>query len=160
MSKSLLYKKVIREGIKYSINDEEKTAIVIDYQSYATEIIIPRSIKHESKEYIVKSISSRAFSGSDIRYVTFEPNSELQTIEKYAFSRSILASIQIPSHVTQICEGAFDRCEQLSRVEFEPNSELRTIEGYAFSNSNMCDMPIKIPRNITFDNKKFWDYFF
>ena len=128
--------------IEYSKNEEETTAGVIGYQSSATEIIIPRSINHESKEYIVTSISVGAFYYSYIRSVSFEPNSELRAIEKDAFSYSNLARIQIPSHVRQIYEHAFLCCKQLVRIEFEPNSELLTIGEDAFSCSSLASIPI------------------
>ena len=138
---------VILEGIEYFINEEENSARVTRRLSNATEIVIPRSIKQKSKEYIVTIIASEAFFESDVRSVSFEPNSELRTIETYAFSFSKLASIVIPSHVTEICEQAFCGCEQLSRVEFEPNSELRTIEQNAFACSRLAR--IVIPSLVT-----------
>ena len=89
-------KKIRQEGLVYSINEEEKTASVTKCQSNATEIIIPRSIKHKSKEYIVTIIASGAFRNSKVRSVSFKPNSELQAIDAHAFSRSKVARIQIP----------------------------------------------------------------
>ncbi|KAK8837895.1 hypothetical protein M9Y10_035836 [Tritrichomonas musculus] len=130
------------KGIEYLINEEEKTASVTRCQSNATEIIIPRSINHKSNECIVRSISKKAFEDSVVRSVSFESNSELLTIGENAFSRSNLASIVIQSHVTQICECAFEYCEQLSLIEFEPNSELQTIEDYAFSDSKLSSIVI------------------
>ena len=73
--------------------------------------------------------------------------SKIKIIGSYSFSRSKIASILIPSHVKQICEGAFSYCKQLSRVEFEPNSELRTIEKDAFSYSALAS--ILIPSRVT-----------
>ncbi|WP_416872579.1 leucine-rich repeat domain-containing protein, partial [Helicobacter ganmani] len=66
----------------------------------------------------------------------------IKIIGSHAFSRTKLASIEIPSHVTQICEGAFYYCGQLARVEFAPNSELRTIGKNAFSYTKLASIEI------------------
>ena len=153
MSNNQPQKKVTLENFYYSINEEDQTASVIKCRIDATEIIIPRSIKHELKEYIVTIISVEAFIFSGAKSVSFEPNSELRTIEKDAFKYSKLESIRIPSSVTKICEGAFSHCRQLSRVEFEPNSELRTIEKDAFSNTKVAS--IRIPASVV-DLKDGW----
>ncbi|KAK8840224.1 hypothetical protein M9Y10_031169 [Tritrichomonas musculus] len=153
MSNNQPQKKVTLENFYYSINEEDQTASVIKCRIDATEIIIPRSIKHELKEYIVTIISVEAFIFSGAKSVSFEPNSELRTIEKDAFKYSKLESIRIPSSVTKICEGAFSHCRQLSRVEFEPSSELRTIEKDAFSNTKVAS--IRIPASVV-DLKDGW----
>lgn len=142
MSNNQPQKKVTLENFYYSINEEDQTASVIKCRIDATEIIIPRSIKHELKEYIVTIISVEAFIFSGAKSVSFEPNSELRAIEKDAFSYSNLARIQIPSHVRQIYEHAFLCCKQLVRIEFEPNSELLTIGEDAFSCSSLASIPI------------------
>ena len=64
--------------------------------------------------------------------VKFSPDSELQTIEKYAFMNSSIEYISIPSTVTRICEGAFALCKELKQITIPTNSKLQTIESYAF----------------------------
>ena len=73
--------------------------------------------------------------------------STIKIIGSYAFSYSKLASILIPSHVTQICKSAFLKCKQLIRIDFQTNSELRTIGEEAFSESNLTS--ILIPSHVT-----------
>ena len=146
MSQSQPHESVVLGCIEYSINEEEKTASLIRYQISTPEIIIPRSIKHKSKEYTVTRISYEALKYFNSRSVLFEPNSELRIIEKNAFSSSNMLSIMIPSHVTQIGEGAFSFCTYLYQFEFEPNSELRTIEKDAFYCSYIES--IKIPASV------------
>lgn len=50
----------------YLLHGNDKAASIISNQSANGEIIIPRSINDESKEYIVKSILKNAFKSSTI----------------------------------------------------------------------------------------------
>lgn len=137
---------ILQEGIEYSINEKENTASVINCISYKSSVIIQRTIKQESKEYIVTSISKGAFEKSEVKTVEFEANSELRTIEQNAFCNSKLESITIPSHVTQISHYTFFACYELVRIDFEPNSELRKIEKCAFDQSTL--QSISIPASV------------
>lgn len=71
----------------------------------------------------------------------------IKIIGAFSFSNSKFSRIQIPSHVTQICEGAFSCFHKLSRFEFEPNSELRTIGEGTFFYSALAS--IQIPSHVT-----------
>lgn len=68
----------------------------------------------------------------------------VKQIASYAFQYSQIEKIFIPHHVTKICEGAFDHCDQLKCVEFEKNSELQTIEQDAFPEAliNTINFPL------------------
>lgn len=62
-------KNVEYDNIYYSINKKEKTASVIYSSILDCYLIIPRSIKHKSKEYLITSISESAFYKSFIKSV-------------------------------------------------------------------------------------------
>lgn len=49
------------------------------------QIIVPRSIQYESKEYIITSILNGDFTDSHLRSLQFTTDSELQTIDNEAF---------------------------------------------------------------------------
>ena len=68
--------------------------------------------------------------------IGFSENSELETIEKLAFTESSLSEITFPSHLKKICESSFERCYRLETVDFEQNSELQVIEKRAFSKAH------------------------
>ena len=44
------------DDVIYQINDDEMSASIIGCYTNNGQIIIPRSIKHDSKEYIITSI--------------------------------------------------------------------------------------------------------
>ncbi len=85
--------------------------------------------------------------------LTFEENSELQTIGESAFSRCFsLASVTIPDSVTSIRDDAFELCIKLASLTFEENSKLDTIGESAFSGINSSNSPteaiITIPQTV------------
>ena len=99
---------ILQEGIRYSIDETENTASVIKCVSYKPNVIIQRTIKYESKEYIVTSIA------------------ELRTIEQNAFYTSKLESINNPAHATQISQYTFFACYEHVRVDFEKLKNLHS----------------------------------
>lgn len=119
----------------YSINEDQNPASVSGVSSDLSNVNVPRSLKYESKECIITHILTSGCSYSDVTAVEFAANSELQIIEDRSFEFSQIASITIPSSVTQICESAFSSCGQFVQVEFQQNSKLRTIEKSAFYGS-------------------------
>ena len=111
----------------------------IRYLSVKNKCIIGKS-DIESENYDTLIFWSREAVKADI------PET-IKIIGPYSFNRSKLTSITIPSHVTKICEYAFDGCTQLTRVEFEPNSELQTIDKFAFAGTKLAI--ITIPAHVT-----------
>ena len=126
-------KRIKHDSIIYSINEEERTACLISCKGNSDHIIIPRSIKQESKEYDITSILENAFNQSQIKIVQFSSDSKLQKINKNAFSNSSIKRIKIPPSITIIEEYAFYCCSDLEIVEIPNDSKLRTIEKEAFS---------------------------
>ena len=72
--------------IYYQINEEEKTASIIKNDEKSNNILIPRFINHESKEYLITRISENAFEETcNINSIEFSSDSSLLTIEKNSF---------------------------------------------------------------------------
>ena len=120
----------------------------------------------------VTSIGMSAFFGyTALTSVTFAPESQLKSIDDYAFydcsgltsiefpasvtsigprtfeGCSALTSIEIPASVTSISAGAFYNCTGLSSVTFAPGSKLESIGDVAFalngiSNGNLTSIVI------------------
>ena len=58
---------------------------------------------------MIKICEYAFFNCCRLRKVEIPTNSNLQTIEKYAFSYSKIEEISIPASVTKICENAFSK---------------------------------------------------
>ena len=71
---------------------------------------------------------------SNLKYIDFANDSQLQTIEHSVFWCSSIESISIPRHVKYILPYAFSRCTELQTVEFEGNIEMININDLAFNN--------------------------
>lgn len=95
------------------------------------EVIIPRSIEYESKEFIVTTIHENAFKNTNkIESIEFPQDSKLSIIEEYAFMNSSLKKISIPASVVQLTEGW---CGRLSKLQI--------------------NLDIKNPNYLNFENK-------
>ena len=77
-----------------------------------------------------------------MKNVEFMENSELEIIDKNAFSKSSIVNITIPRQVKNICENAFSECEQLKCVRFDEFSELQFIDENAFYGSSVEEIII------------------
>ncbi len=126
-----------------------------------TEVTIPATVRW---------INDRAFSGlSNLRKVTFAQDSELQSIDEFAFyrtglsdivlpenleeigqsafSRSEIASVWIPASVTTIGRSAFEFCAALTTAEFEEGIALETLETSVFNETGLTSFTI--PASVT-----------
>ena len=137
-------------GLKYSLNTDEKgyTVVGIGYCE-DTDLVIPatyrelpvtaigskafeyvRSFKSVSIPASVTTIGEKAFAHCGVTSVTFATNSQLTTVDMYAFfSSSSLQSIALPDGVTTIGEAAFNGCNNITSISI-PDS-ITTIENRA-----------------------------
>lgn len=74
--------------------------------------------------------------------VEIPSNSELRTIDEYAFAMCSIVIIEIPPKVTKIYSYAFTRCTKLRRFMIPSNSELKIIEKNAFLDSSVENISI------------------
>ncbi|MDR0633139.1 MAG: leucine-rich repeat domain-containing protein [Holosporales bacterium] len=105
-------------------------------------INIPKHVKHIRKNafnrYVwYKKLPVTEAIGESIT-ITFDPDSELQTIGDRAFYACNLDDITIPKNVVSIAAQAFGNCTNLSSVTFDQGSPERrlTIEDEAFIRCN------------------------
>ena len=98
----------------------------------------------------VTSIGQYAFYGtSNLISVSFESNSQLDTIGDHAFNRATsLTSIAIPDKVTSIGYGVFIYATSLNSVTFGTGSQLTSIGDYAFYETTSLSS-IAIPDGVT-----------
>ena len=136
MQLEMISKPIIQDRIIYSLQEDENTASIIGHNSINDNIIIPRSIIHDTKEYIITSISDNAFNTAKMKSIQFASDSELQTIEKDAFYNSTIDNITIPSSLIKIGEKSFSN-SKIKKFQIPKNSELRIIDKQAFSFSTI-----------------------
>ena len=137
-------------GLKYSLNDDENSYTVVGI-GYCedTDLVIPatyrglpvtaigsnafeyvRSFKSVSIPASVTTIGEKAFADCGVTSVTFATNSQLTTVDMYAFfSSSSLQSIALPDGVTTIGVAAFNGCNNITSISI-PDS-ITTIENRA-----------------------------
>ncbi|MDR2107025.1 MAG: leucine-rich repeat domain-containing protein [Holosporaceae bacterium] len=102
------------ECIRYAANDDGSTTIFIPKE--ATRIPV------------------RYFQGLEgVSEIRFEPDSCLNEIGDFAFSKISVQSVQIPASVETLGVGCFYECPLLEIVEFEDGSRLEKIGSGCFS---------------------------
>lgn len=144
----LSQKTVENDGLLYSLNEEEKTAVLYGQTNNNNKVIfVPKAVFYDSQEFIVKKIFKRSFFLSQsIQTVQFPNDSELQEIDDSAFSNSTLETIVFPSSVTHVGQFVFSFCNHLQSVEFSKNSNLESIGKCSFYNSSI--QYLSIPSSI------------
>ena len=126
---------------KYLIVRDSKNphAVLIagDY-SDMTVATIPERITDYSDpsnpvRYYVKGIGANAFNGcSNLKTLSFNSRSILETIGADAFKGTGIGEISLPSTLRRIEEGAFNGCSSLKTVSFNSDSKLESIGADAF----------------------------
>ena len=136
---SFLYKVVGNEIeiVKYvGINTEIKIPSQIDGKN-VTRLGKSAMVATNAQSVVfpstIKSIGDNAFChAQNIKSITFEQNSQLDSIGEKAFYLSALQRVTIPASTTYIGPQAFADCK-LAEIEFEQNSQIKTIGASAFS---------------------------
>ena len=132
-------KEQIIDGINYCLDEETKTAEVIEKDGYEGDIIIPETVVFNEVIYRVTSIEDYAFAFCEnLKSITI-PNS-VNIIGKSAFCGcKLLTAITIPNSVKSIGYGTFKFCYSLIAITiphgvtsigacaFEDCKSLRTI---------------------------------
>lgn len=117
MELDLQIKTIKQDNLSFLLNEKEKTASIIQGYSASGDLIIPRCIKFNSQEFIIKEIKNDAFKfSSRIKSIKFAPDTELQTIGKHTFAGSTVRSISIPSCVSELSNGWCDGIQRFTKV--------------------------------------------
>lgn len=104
--------------------NENYDQLIIASRNINGNIIIPS---------FIKKICPYAFSDcKNITSIEFEENSELQIIDKYAFTNSSIQKISLPRSLKKIRNRALGWCINLKTIEIPEDSELISIEQKAF----------------------------
>lgn len=137
-------KVVIKDHVKYSINEAKKVAVVIGNRNLKsdTNVIIPRSIYYRSQEYIITAICSKSFFYSNIKSIEFADNSEITTFNDESFYHINTTRIKFPSSLIEIKKLGFYACSTINEIEFPENSKLQKIGARSFEESSIHTLSI------------------
>ena len=87
--------------MKFKINKTNKTASLFKINSKQIEhLIVPRTVKHVSHEYLVTSI---CYLGGSTSTIKFEENSSVNTIYQFALADSNVEEIYFQISLTRFC---------------------------------------------------------
>ena len=87
--------------------------------------------------YCLKAIEispkNSTFSWTKDKYLLKKSNAESPTFNQFVFCRQDAKEAKIPSHIKEITDNAFNRCESLLSLTFEPDSSLEVINDSGLS---------------------------
>lgn len=133
------FQEILINKIEYKINKTKKTATIINFIPNNQDAYIPRSIQHESQEFIVTSIDQNI--STYIKSVKFAPDCEITSLEN-VFSGSLIKTVSIHPSLTKISQYSFSGCNLLTKINFQPKSQLQIIEQNAFYKSAIKSISI------------------
>ena len=115
---------ITQNGIIYELKLTDGTASVIGNNDFFDDIVIPKSIKCQKQDFIVKSINQRAFANSRIRSIQFPFDSQVSVIEKDAFRDSSIQNIVLPSSISDLKEGWCCSTASLTNFSIMPTNPI------------------------------------
>lgn len=100
-------------GITYKINESDKTAEVSKIDESLIKVVIPRTIKYNSSNYVVISVLKDALNSTrNLKSIKFQLFSQVRLFDYLSFANTSIEKITIPSSVTEIkggwCREAFN----------------------------------------------------
>lgn len=110
------------DNIVYILNEKENTASIMKCINDNKCIIIPSSINHKSKEYIVNCILEEAIKNSKNEILQFSSDSHVQSIEQSVFFFSSITKIIFPPSLIDLKEGWFNGANKLREIVISPNN--------------------------------------
>ena len=119
----------------------------IGVKNFDSIVFCVRDIEKVTIPNFIKHIFPFAFECCEkLHSIEIQRNSELLTIEEYAFFKSKIVNFTITPHLRKIGKSAFSNCSYLKKIEIPTNSNIRIIEKYAFYNTLIDSF--KIPQYI------------
>ena len=121
---------LIKDGVKYQLSLEDKTATVVGYMGSVADVTVLSKVTKNAVDYNVTAIDEEVFQeNANITSVTIQ--NSVTTIGKFAFfDCASLTSVVLPDSVESIGEQAFAGCEKLTTVTF--GTGVKTLGAYAF----------------------------
>lgn len=110
----------------YAINEEDKTASVVNNDDARSDVYIPKLINYNNQNYNVIRIKEGSFRNNNnksIYSLNFPNDSFVQKIEKDSFTFSSIESLFIPSSIKELEEGFCRGTLKLKIITTMPNNK-------------------------------------
>lgn len=125
-------------------NSDEKKKQIEQKVYYLSKIIFPASLKEIGPRAFEADTSFlQGKEGQKITELDFSKSTNLEKIDEFAFANNAITNLKLPSSLTFIGQGAFQR-NKISSLELSENSKLSIIETGAFFENSL--------ENIDFSN--------
>ena len=115
---SIFAEEVYVNGFRYELNAPTAT-LINNGSQYSGDVIIPRTIRYNGKEYLVNAIGNAVFYNSTRLTSVIIPNSVVSIGSSVFMNCISLTSVTIPKSVTRIGTGAFIECHSLDSVHID-----------------------------------------
>lgn len=130
----------LENGLNIKIDDSSKTAGVILSTETDEDVFIPKYFEHQSKQYIIKYIDTKAFHlNKNIKSITFSEDSEIETIKDKAFSYSSIEKLSIPASLVDLRKDWCCSSTKLNQIIIDPRNQhfIMTNEKLMIGKSNL-----------------------
>ena len=112
----------VEGGLRVSINEKNKTAIVIHSPNATGIVLVPRFAVINNIKYKIISIKGYAFEGNKIDFLTFPEDSEIESFDSNCFVRAHIKKLRIPPKLKELgicwCQYLYD----LTDIEISPQN--------------------------------------
>ncbi|KAK8897924.1 hypothetical protein M9Y10_000157 [Tritrichomonas musculus] len=138
--------------LSFKIDKTNRNASLFKVNNKSKQIIIPQTVKHDSTEYLITSITSIR---NSIQILKFIKNSEVEKIYKNAFNDSHIKEIHFPSSLKELEDGWCKGTRILKKKIISPSNgqfifkEDKYLLGKSDQNNSEFDIPLFACRNIT-----------
>lgn len=115
--------------LKFKIDRTNKTASLFQVDDEIKDLYVPRSIEHESTEYVITSICRI---GSPIVTIEFSEDSEVKIIYRTAISFLKIKEIHLPKSLQEIKKGFCYYTPLLNEITISPLNDRLALKDSKF----------------------------
>lgn len=152
-NKNISSNEISKNGLNYKLDEINRIAEVTSIESNLEEVFIPRSIMHQSIEYVIKEIGQFSCKYSPIKSLTFSEDSEIKCLDFNKINCEQLEKISIPESVEKIFINNDDYSQLSNILISDTNTHFKWFEesfllGKSEENVDDFDVLIFARRNI------------
>lgn len=113
---------ILKDGTLSVTHKQDKASLDFEPDSaYKGNVVIPASVVHKGKKYLVSEIGENAFFGSKNMLSLIIPEG-IKRIKKKALSYLNITSLAIPASVVELTPGFEFKCPKLAKITVSPRN--------------------------------------